>query len=358
MSNYEPILKIEGLPIQQNRVYLSRQEAIDCVTGDIVLVQDPVTGVVHNAAFDPAVMVYDENYQNEQGFSEKFKGHLDHVASIIESHAAGGAIVEVGCGKGRFLELLRSRGGDVVGVDPAYEGSQPYVIKAPFSPSLGLAGEVVVMRHVLEHIPDPWSFLDAICEANGRSGLIYIEVPCLDWIKDNRAWFDIFYEHVNYFRLTDFDRFFEKIIEGGKIFGNQYLYVVADMATLIKPARYKGEVFDFCDGFMQETDRVLAQLHLKASTKVAIWGGASKGVIFAQNLMRDGRFVIDFAIDINPAKQGGFFPVSGLPVFSAEEGLKKLSKGDVILVMNSNYMEEIQLAGGGDFNYLSVDSLD
>lgn len=357
MADYESILKIERLPIQQNRVYLSRQEAIDCATGDIVLAQDPVTGVVHNAAFDPTLMVYDENYQNEQGYSEKFRVHLEHVATIIETYAKSGSIVEVGCGKGKFLELLRERGSSVVGVDPAYEGSKPYVFKAPFSPSLGLTGDVVVMRHVLEHIPDPWSFLDSICEANSRTGLIYIEVPCLDWIKNNQAWFDVFYEHVNYFRLTDFNRFFSIIVEGGKIFGDQYLYVVADMSSLIKPSEYMGEKFEFGDKFMLDADQVLGHLSLSEGVKVVIWGGASKGVIFAQGFLRDKRRSIEFVIDINPAKQGGFFPVSGLPVLSPEEGLKQLSKGDVILVMNSNYLEEIQFTGGDDFVYLPVDNL-
>jgi len=37
--------------------------------------------------------------------------------------------------------------------------------------------------------------------------LIYIEVPCFDWICLHRSWFDVFYQHFN-FRLADFDRVF------------------------------------------------------------------------------------------------------------------------------------------------------
>ena len=66
MSEADFILELQQLPIQQNRVYFSRAEAIGCPKGDIVLVQDPETGIVHNNAFNPALMTYDEHYQNEQ----------------------------------------------------------------------------------------------------------------------------------------------------------------------------------------------------------------------------------------------------------------------------------------------------
>ena len=56
-------------------------------------------------------------------------------------------------------------------------------------------------------------------------------MPCLDWICKHRAWFDIFYEHVNYFRLTDFQRLFQRIEDSGHLFGGQYLYVVAELAS-------------------------------------------------------------------------------------------------------------------------------
>src|SRR5690606_2119789 len=113
---------------------------------------------------------------------------------------------------GWFLELLRQRGHRVPGIDPAYEGDNPDVIKAPFTRELGLSADAIVLRHVLEHIADPFAFLGAIADAN-RGGLIYIEVPCLDWIIAHRAWFDLFYEHVNYFRLDDLRRCFGTVLE-------------------------------------------------------------------------------------------------------------------------------------------------
>jgi hypothetical protein len=86
----------------------------------------------------------------------------------------------------------------------------------------------------------------------------------------------------------------------------------------------------------------------------AIWGGASKGVIFALYMQRMG-VTIDLVIDINPAKQGKFLAGSGLKVASPKEGMKVLQAGDDIFVMNSNYLQEIAALTGNQFNYIQVD---
>jgi hypothetical protein len=56
-------------PVLQNRVYDSENEALNCQTGDICIVQDTETGFIYNSAFSPKLVVYDKNYDNEQGNS-------------------------------------------------------------------------------------------------------------------------------------------------------------------------------------------------------------------------------------------------------------------------------------------------
>lgn len=93
---------------------------------------------------------------------------------------------------------------DITGFDPTYEGHNDRIRKEYFSPGIIDRADGLVLRHVLEHVQQPVQFLKQIAEANGHAGRIYIEVPCFDWIREHNAWFDIFYEHVNYFRLDDF----------------------------------------------------------------------------------------------------------------------------------------------------------
>jgi SAM-dependent methyltransferase len=349
------IYRMDGLPVQQNRFFATAKDAIVCPVGNLVLIQDPLTGIIHNAAFRPELMTYDENYQNEQGYSNVFEQHLCQVIEIVRRHFIGKSMLEIGCGKGRFLKLMRNQGFSVVGIDPAYEGGDPYVVKEPFSPSLGMTGDAIILRHVLEHIPNPMHFLASIAEANGGDGLIYIEVPCLDWIRDHRAWFDLFYEHVNYFRLSDFFRIFGRILDSGSFFGGQYLYVVADLASLRMKPDGAVHKFHLPADFLEGIDRAIDAMTNQPGRKHIIWGGGSKGVIFALQLLRRGEVSLDFVIDINPFKQGKYLPVTGLPVLSPENGVSGMVRYDAIFVMNFNYFDEITATAGDKFTYYKAD---
>jgi SAM-dependent methyltransferase len=351
--NMRELLRLENLPVYQNKMFDTAAAARACPRGDLVLAQDEASGLISNAAFDPGKLDYDESYQNEQGHSSAFQGHLTEVLATIDRHFRSARILEIGCGKGAFLDQLRQAGHDASGIDPAYEGDAPYIVKSAFEPGLGIQGDAIVMRHVLEHIPQPLAFLETVRQANGNQGTIYIEVPCLDWILRKHAWFDVFYEHVNYFRLADFDRMFGVVRESGHLFGGQYLYAVAELASLRDPARSgAGERVTVPEDFFGSIERCLSES--TAAPQRVVWGGAAKGVMFSHHMLARG-LALDFAIDINPAKQGKFLAASGLPVVSPQSGLARLARGADIFVMNSNYLGEIQAAAGPDFNYIPVD---
>lgn len=353
MSGHRELYRVEQLPVFQNRMFRTVQEATACARGDVVLVQDPRTGLIFNSAFQSELIQYDAEYQNEQAVSSVFRTHLDEITLIVERHFRGRGLIEVGCGKAYFLEHLQGLGFEITGIDPAYEGDNPKVVKASFSREAGLQAEGLILRHVLEHIQQPADFLAELREANGGDGTIFIEVPCLDWICSHRAWFDIFYEHVNYFRLDDFRRLFGRIHESGHVFGGQYLYVVADLASLQDTAQVQTERFDFPADFAASIGRFADRIRTRDAAAV-VWGGASKGVIFSLFMQRAGAG-IDCVVDINPAKQGRYLPATGLRVSSPKEMLAQVAAGADIYVMNGNYLAEIRRMTQDKFNYMTVD---
>ena len=198
MSHLRELYRAEQLPVFQNRMFATPEEAKNCIKGDMVLVQDLQTGLIFNKAFQPELMQYDADYQNEQAVTSMFRAHLRDVSEIINKHFHDRTLIEVGCGKGYFLEYLQGLGFEIAGLDPTYEGANPNVLKKYFSPELGLRANGIILRHMLEHVQHPIGFLANLCESNGGVGKVYLEVPCFDWICQHRAWFDIFYEHVNY----------------------------------------------------------------------------------------------------------------------------------------------------------------
>jgi hypothetical protein len=346
------IYRAEQLPTFQNRTFRTRDEARNCDNGDVVLVRDQKTGLIFNQAFQPELMRYDADYQNEQAVSSVFRTHLEEVSGIIQRHFHGQELIEVGCGKAYFIEHLHALNFRITGLDPTYEGNSPYVIKTNFSPEIGLSADGVILRHVLEHVRNPVEFLQQVQTSNGGGGWIYIEVPCFDWIFEHRAWFDFFYEHVNYFRIDDFHRIFGKVHDSGHISGGQYLYVVADLALVCIPFMEAVAEFSFPADLLSSATQysdLIKSSNKQKRQDLILWGGASQGVIFALFMERAGAN-INYVVDINPAKQGRFLPATGLKVFSPEEALAKVEPGATIFIMNGNYLPEIRNSTQNQFN--------
>ena len=75
-----------------------------------------------------------------------------------------------------------------------------------------------------------------------------------------------------------------------------------------------------------------------AGKRVAIWGSGSKGVSFLTTVPGAAR-TIEYAVDINPFRQGYFMAGTGQKIV-APEHLRDL-RPDVVIVMNRIYVPEI-----------------
>jgi hypothetical protein len=342
-----------GIPAMQNLLYPTAQEAVSAPVARLGLTKDKQTGLIFNAEFNENIVAYDHNYQNNQSLSPHFKQHLESIVAIIEKWCNKGTdlIVDVGCGKGDFVELLRCRGFMAVGYDNAYQGESPYIRKLFFGGDSHEQGELLILRHVLEHIPKPWDFLASLADANGGRGYLYIEVPDLDWILENNAYFDLFHEHVNYFRLDDFRIMYgESLTYADKSFGGQYLSLVLDLACHAKkvkspenhpppPCSHTFTPKELFGKLKAREDSIYQELAMY--DKIVIWGAAAKGVTFCCKAPSKIRQKIMFAVDINPSKQGMFMPISAVPVLAPHQGIPKLTSDSLVIIMNPNYVAEI-----------------
>lgn len=342
------LYKAVGIPAMQNKLFATRAESLDAPLASLELCQDE-TGLVFNQTFDPALVAYDENYQNDQGYSLHFKQHLDEVCQLCRSYLTSqeSLVVDVGCGKGGFVELLRGKGVNAIGYDNTYQGSSTYIRKSFFGVDSHIRGDLLTLRHVLEHIPSPWKFFHGIAAANNYHGFLYVEVPDLEWILEHRAYFDLFHEHVNYFRADDFlHRFGEGVVFQSKSFGGQYLSVIinlecvrdGDLSSLTSESDPGLQsAFDQLSKSEAETYAALIE-----SPEIVLWGAASKGVVFAAKAPPLIKSKITYAIDINPSKQGQFMPISGVEVVDPVTGLTRLDNSSLAVIMNPNYEEEIR----------------
>jgi Methyltransferase domain/C-methyltransferase C-terminal domain len=338
-GKYLAVFRQKKVPIFQNKVYPSVGEATNAETGEVELVQSLTSGFIFNKSFEPHVMNYDVHYQNEQSNSNIFKNHLDHVLQLIKSFGTDQKkVVEIGCGKGVFFEKMLRAGINCWGFDPTYEGKNERIRKEYFDENQkGVNADIIIMRHTLEHITKPFSFLHTIAKVNDYKGKLFIEVPTFDWIVQKNAFWDIFYEHCNYFTEQSLRVMFQNSVTGN-FFGGQYIYLYADLndlRTTIPPGSHftKEDSLTFSNNMAKYRDLI------NSSGSIAIWGAGAKGSTFL-NLLDKERKIVKYVIDINPAKQDRFIAGSGHPIYNFEALLKDPVKD--ILVMNENYKEEIK----------------
>jgi hypothetical protein len=331
------VFKQRPVPVFQNKAYKSRGDAEDALTAEVELVQSTVSGFVYNRLFQPDLMVYDINYQNEQSNSKFF---MDHLQSVLDQLISYGIkekkVVEIGCGKGVFFEMMLKQGIDCWGFDPTYEGNSPKIIKDYFSEKYNdINAEVVIMRHTLEHIPDPFSFIHTIAKANNYKGYLFVEVPTFDWIVNKKAYWDIFYEHCNYFTEQSLGCMFDDAVVGN-FFGGQYIYLWADLAKLRE--KIPQQNFKPFDPLVFQEKMKEHEDFLQSKSPIVIWGAGAKGSTFL-NLVDSERRKISYVVDINPLKQDRYIAGTGHPIYSpghiAEED------PGTIIIMNENYRDEI-----------------
>lgn len=349
LNNKTEILHEDNVPLFQNKIYSLEKDAISAEKGSIRLFFCKECGFVWNGTFDPQKLNYDTAYQNEQSHSITFMKHLDAVKHIIEeTNPKSSHVIEIGCGKGTFLNLLHNSGyRELTGFDPAYEGDAAFVRKCFYPPTYKYRqADLFIMRHVLEHVSDPLTFLKHINFKNGKDGMIYIEVPDFEWIVKNSAFWDISYEHCNYFSLSLLKSILPSC-KAGYLFGNQYLYASGNFKINTPENKNNFAVSDV-SSFKEKID--LCRNFVKGKSNLALWGAGAKGANFAR-MIDPHRKSIRCIVDINPKKQNRYIAGSAHRILSPDE-LKKRNDIDGIIVMNENYLHEIKLmmkSWKGDF---------
>jgi len=316
--------------------------------GDLNLRILPELDFLENSSFDIDLLDYDESYQIDQSISPAFTEHMSEMYQIIcDACPKGGKLVEIGCGKGAFLKLVsQDTLFEYTGYDSSYEGDDPNIIKRYLTLDDNIFADVIVLRHTLEHIAQPYEFIQLLKQIFPPNALLFIEVPQFDWIKKHRVLFDFTYEHVNYFSRKSLTRMFHKIVNSGGCFGDQYQFCIAHLretnaewSTLYSSSEWKE--FDIKPYFKSIE---LSLSSVPSDGSLWIWGGGTKGVLFL-NYMR-GLFPEKFnnikgVIDINKNKQNLFTPGTHKRIISPKKAFREFEIGDTVLVMNPNYYEEV-----------------
>lgn len=347
-------------PVFSNVIYQDELAARNAPQGDFEGVYCEQCGHFFNQIFDESLLVYTEAYDTSLHFSASFQEYAENLANrLVNTYdLRNKSIIEIGCGRGDFLRMLcEGKGNQGFGFDTSYDDRQAdgtdefltFYQEYYDKKFADIPANLVVCRHVLEHVDDPVGFLKNLRSVPSwnEDTVVYFEVPNGMYSFEQLGIWDFIYEHFSYFNAASLRLTFEmagfEVLHVAEDFGGQYLCLEARVsnAPVHAEAKTPAHVMDCLNQLlprynnkMEEWRQHIAEF---GQAGFAIWGSGSKGVSFANLIAGDA---CKFLVDVNPGKQNTYIAGAGLPVRAPAT----LESGEVgtFVVMNPVYETEIR----------------
>lgn len=289
--------------------------------------------------------IYEELYSGYApvGLSSLQKNYTDFIAAWLIKYIPSKAnVLEIGCHDGYLLKKLVDAGHTCTGIEPspyADFASDTYglsVTKGFFEPEMykDQSFDVVVIRHVIEHVQDPVTFLRTAIKTLKNNGLIYVEVPNSMWCLENSFFPEFHVDHISYFSLNSLkflmkEAGFNEVIHSEAFNGYMRFPFIACLSkkTVNNNEPFINEFLSnfraqkLIDNFVTNYGKYIENLgRIKSDGKLAVWGSGSIGTQYAI----DGGWGLEddiYYIDPNKENHGKKLSVTGHEI----DGLDRLT---------------------------------
>jgi 2-polyprenyl-3-methyl-5-hydroxy-6-metoxy-1,4-benzoquinol methylase len=360
--------QIEDLPVNSVLNIRRREQARMFQRGNIFLGFCKRCGFIYNTAFNPQLLNYSSDCEESQGYSPTFNQFQRRTAvGLIEKYnLRNKTVLEIGCGKGKFLKLLCDLGENQgIGFDPAYvEGrhksinkNQVSFIKDFYSEKYAhYQADFICCLMTLEHISDTANFVRMLRRAilSPSNTVVFFQVPNVIRILEECAFEDIYYEHCSYFSPGSLSRLFRfygfEVLHIGTAYNKQYIMLAArpretktqkDMFPIEEDPKKPAQLVA---GFQKHYQTKIAywrdelQKIRSNGKKAVLWGSGSKGVAFLTTLNVNKE--IEYVVDINHHRQGTYMAGTGQSIVEPE--FLQNYRPDTVIIMNAIYLKEIR----------------
>lgn len=310
------------------------------------------------------------NYLYVSGTTNTLRDYFEWLSlRLLETFPIGSKVLDLASNDGSFLKVAKSKGFQVLGVDPAanlmdsaLRNGVPTI--CDFWPG-GTAEfftedfDAIVAMNVFAHVANPLAFLKAARNALKPGGRIYIQTSQAKMFMNGE--FDtIYHEHLSFFSARSMQRIAIRAglqIKRGEyvpVHGTSYLWTLSsiDSGTSLEPVSllenleessgmYKEEKYlefgEAARNVVAETRKIVEDYSRRG---YAVWGygAAAKGNTFINFAGID----MEGIIDDNPLKQGLVSPGGRVKVYSIEI-VKDLPNKVLFIIPAWNLIDEITL---------------
>jgi len=362
-ENNIDVYKGNGRPRYALQRHHSRESALECLKEDVHFVFCVDCQFAYNKDFNSTIMGYEEDIETSRQSSEYFNQYLTSVCKQMDEifSVTGKRIVELGCGDGQFLTQLRKLFVfEGFGFDPSLKKSRQvsqykdltFIPDYYQSSFLNKDPDIIVLRHVLEHIAVLTEFLTPIVGNDGSSPSgIYVEVPDWEWIVANDQIMMFSNDHCSYYSKNSLNLALSKCgFKSERIclsFADEYLQYFgrkhsADEIGSSHLTEYSStDLIEKTKLFMERIPKVIERFESyfsNSSNEAVLWGAGGKGTILLSTL-GISYHQLPFVVDSNPNRHNTYIPVTGQQVIAPEE-LKRVQPR-YVLVTNPSYCDEI-----------------
>ena len=276
---------------------------------------------------------------------KQFGGFVDRFA------LRGRRILEVGCGRGEYLSLLRDAGADARGIEHLADSvaactASGLTVSQGF---IGAADDVVAgapfdgfaIFNFLEHLPDPNATLAGIHANLGGDAVGIVEVPNFDMMLEERQFAEFMSDHLCYYTTATLTTTLS--MNGFEVLActeEWFRYILS--AVVRKRSR-----LDLSD-FQERQARLRTQIHayIARFPRVAVWGAGHQSLALLSLFGLTGS--IRYVVDSAPFKQGKYAPASHIPIV-APSALRS-DPVDAVIVIAAGYSDEVARIVRADYD--------
>jgi protein-L-isoaspartate O-methyltransferase len=299
--------------------------------------------------------------------------HYEYLSKFLEQAGYMGAesrVMEIGSNAGYFLEFLKDRVADVVGIDPAEEIAAmanangiptvaDYFNKASAEAAAAEHGtpDIIFARHCLAHNEWPQEMVEGAAAVLADGGHFVVENAYVMNTVENCEFDQVYHEHMFYYSIRSMTEMLRRqgltlvdvtmsLVHGGSIIfiarkgggtpsdavrryaAREDLFLNSETFK-----RFAARSTEIKGQLLELTDQLLA-----AGNSISTYGATAKGNTLL-NFVGLTHEQIPYCVDNTELKQGKFLPRSGIEVISEESALE--NPPDYFLLTAWNYQDEI-----------------